>query len=68
MPYNQAHNLFQLWKLNGECLPFKARKETWRVSPSHYMLVEKVEIAKWPYGKAWGAAMWRTAGRANLTR
>ncbi len=55
MAYNQRHNLFQLWDQNGRRVPFKAHKETW--GPASSMLVEKIEIGKWPYGTAWGRFM-----------
>ena len=47
-------NIFQIWALNGEKLPFRVRKETWSMKVSQYYLVERIEIGKWPYGKAWG--------------
>jgi hypothetical protein len=50
--FNQ--NIFQLWALAHEQVPFKAVKETWSGRPGQFMLVEKVEIKKWPYGTAWG--------------
>ena len=46
-------NVFQLWKENGEQLPFKVIRWTWNPSASAY-LVERIEIGNWPYGKAWG--------------
>lgn len=46
-------NIFQLWKENGELLPFKVIRWTWNPAVSAY-LVEQVDIGKWPYGKAWG--------------
>jgi hypothetical protein len=45
-------NVFELWKANGEKLPFKVIRWTW--NPATNFLVERVEIRKWPYGKAWG--------------
>lgn len=45
-------NIFELWKDNNERLPFKVRINSW--SESHFAIVEKIEIIKWPYGKAFG--------------
>lgn len=50
--FNQ--NIYQLWALAGETVPFKAVKETWAGRKGQFMLVERVEIKKWPYGTAWG--------------
>jgi hypothetical protein len=46
-------NVFQLWKEGGERLPFKVIRWTWNNATSAF-LVERIEIGKWPYGKAWG--------------
>lgn len=46
-------NVFQLWKEGGEKLPFKVSRWTWNTEKSAF-LVERIEIGKWPYGKAWG--------------
>jgi hypothetical protein len=56
-PHTEAvgsRNIFQLWELNGRTVPFKAIKESWLQSSSHFMLIERVVIKKWPYGFAWG--------------
>ncbi|MCZ4090609.1 hypothetical protein [Sinorhizobium psoraleae] len=45
-------NVFQLWKEGGEKLPFTVIRWTW--GPASYFLVEKLEIGKRRYGKAWG--------------
>jgi hypothetical protein len=45
-------NVFQLWKENGEILPFKVVRWTW--NPATVFLIEQIEIGKWPYGKAHG--------------
>lgn len=45
-------NVFQLWREGGETLPFRVVRWTW--GPNSYFIVEKIEIGKWPYGKAWG--------------
>lgn len=47
-------NVFQLWALGGERLPFKARKATWSTNVDQFYLIERIEISKWPYGFAWG--------------
>lgn len=47
-------NLFQIWEANGKILPFKAILDSWDESSGHYVLVESIEITKWPYGKAHG--------------
>ena len=46
-------NVFQLWKEGGEKLPFKVIRWTWNPATSAF-LVERIEVGKWPYGKAWG--------------
>ena len=53
-PDRANQNIFELWALNNKELPFRVRKETWNTEIDQYYLVEKVEITKWPYGKAWG--------------
>ena len=53
-PPKAEHNVFQLWALNGEVLPFRVRKETWNPKVDQHYLVERIEISKWPYGFAWG--------------
>jgi hypothetical protein len=45
-PNTNWHNIFQLWKVNGERLPFPVVKNSWSATPGHYLLVEKVEIKK----------------------
>jgi 5-methylcytosine-specific restriction endonuclease McrA len=47
-------NIFQLWALANEQVPFKAVKETWAGRKGQFMVIENVEIKKWPYGSAWG--------------
>ncbi len=49
-----SRNIFQLWEFKGRTVPFKALKESWLQSPTHFMRVERVVIKKWPYGFAWG--------------
>ena len=53
-------NVFQLWKEGGERLPFKVIRWTWNPATSTF-LVERIEIGKWPYGKAWGRFLLETA-------
>ncbi|MBZ9742250.1 hypothetical protein [Mesorhizobium sp. CO1-1-4] len=45
-------NVFQLWKEQGEKLPFKVIRWTW--SANRAFVVERIEIGNWPYGNAWG--------------
>lgn len=49
-------NIFELWRENGEKLPFKVRRENWTM-PNVFILVEDIEIKKWPYGTAYGKSM-----------
>ena len=44
-------NVFQLWTEGGE-LPFKVIWWTWPATSA--FLVERIEVGKWPYGRAWG--------------
>ena len=60
-PETDWKNIFQLWKENGEKLPFKVAKSTWSAEAGHYLVVEKIEIKKWPYGSAWGRYHWNSA-------
>jgi hypothetical protein len=48
-----VQHVFQLWKESGEKLPFKVIRWTWDPATSTF-LVERIEIGKWPYGKACG--------------
>lgn len=50
----ERRNVFQLWALGGEEVPFRVTKETWSRSADQFYLIEKIEITKWPYGVAWG--------------
>jgi len=47
-------NIFEIWKENGEKLPFKVIRNSWDENKGHFALVKKIEIGKWPYGKAYG--------------
>ena len=49
----ERKNVFEIWRERGEKLPFKVIRWTWNPSTSAF-LVERIEIGKWPYGKAWG--------------
>ncbi|GEM_PF-1651440 len=48
------HNIFELWGLNNQSLPFKVIRETWYAKADQFFLVEEIEIRKVPYGFAWG--------------
>jgi hypothetical protein len=46
-------NIFQICKEQaGERTPFAVRRANW--SEKYYAVVEKIEIGKFPYGKAFG--------------
>jgi hypothetical protein len=45
-------NIFEIWREIGEKVPFAVRNYRW--SDKYYSVVEKIEIGKWPYGKAYG--------------
>jgi len=49
-------NIFELWKEHGEKLPFKVKRQNWTML-NVFILVEKIEIRKWPYGTAYGKSM-----------
>ena len=57
-PCTDWKNIFQLWKENGEQVPFAVAKGTWSAEAGHYLIVEKIEIKKWPFGSAWGHYHW----------
>lgn len=57
-PDTDWKNIFQLWDENGRRLPFKVAKQTWSAEAGHYLVVERIEIGNWPYGKAWGQYHW----------
>jgi hypothetical protein len=54
VPERDWHNIFELWALNDRQLPMKVVRESWNQTADHYMLVERIEIRRWPYGFAWG--------------
>jgi len=56
MPVSETgpHNIFQLWMKTGRTVPIKVVRDHWDPNTGNYMLVERVEIRKWPYGFAWG--------------
>ena len=47
-----SHNIFELWRNNGELLPFGARRDSWAATT--HVLVESIKIRRWPYGEAFG--------------
>lgn len=49
----EKKNLFELWRENGEKLPFMAIIDSWDEN-KHYALIERIEVKNWPYGKAFG--------------
>jgi hypothetical protein len=57
-PAGGWRNIFELWRENGERVPFDVVKSTWSPEAGHYLVVERVEIKKWPYGTAWGHYHW----------
>lgn len=54
VPERDCHNIFELWALNDRHLPMKVVRGSWNQAADHHMLVERIEIRKWPYGHAWG--------------
>jgi hypothetical protein len=48
----EVKNIFEIWRDNKEQLPFKVHLNSW--SEKHFAVIEKIEIGKWPYGKAFG--------------
>jgi hypothetical protein len=53
VPERDWHKIFELWELNGRQLPMKVVRESWNQTAAHYILVERIEIRRWPYGFAW---------------
>ncbi len=53
-PNRDWKNIFQLWRENGERLLFIVARNSWEVASGSYLVVERIEIKKWPYGSAWG--------------
>lgn len=49
----EKKNIFELWRENGEKLPFMAIIDSWDEN-KHYAVIERIEIKKWPYGNAYG--------------
>jgi hypothetical protein len=49
---NGYKNIFEIWRDNGETVPFAVRRWNW--SDQYYTIVTKIEIKKWPYGNAYG--------------
>ena len=60
--YSKSHtdwrNIFQLWRDNGEQVPFVVVKSTWSAASGHFLIVEEVKVKRWPYGDAWGSYHW----------
>ena len=60
--YSELHtdwrNIFQLWRDNGEQVPFVVVKSTWSAASGHFLIVEEVKVKRWPYGDAWGSYHW----------
>ena len=54
VPARGSHNILELWEINGRKLPIKVIRESWNEAVDHYMLVERIEIRRWPFGFAWG--------------
>jgi hypothetical protein len=48
----KLHNVFELWALNRQLLPFKIVRSRWNSEIDQYYLVEEVQIRKPPYGFA----------------
>lgn len=53
-PAKKFDNIFEFWALNERQVPFLACKDSWNPNFAQHFRVEKIEITKWPYGKAWG--------------
>lgn len=68
VPAGDWHNIFELWVLNDRKLPMKVVRESWSPASDHYMLVEKIEVRKWPYGYAWGRYVRNGVGRRSSKR
>ncbi|CAH2408214.1 hypothetical protein MES5069_660015 [Mesorhizobium escarrei] len=64
-PDTDWKNIFQLWRANGEAVPFKVAKSTWSADAGHFLIVEGVEVKRWPYGAAWGAILLERCARAQ---
>ncbi len=46
-------NIFELWRENGEKVPFKVVLDSWDET-KHYAVIEEVQVGNWPYGNAFG--------------
>ncbi len=49
----ERKNIFQLWRENGEVLPFNVVLNSWDPT-KRYAEITAVDIKKWPYGNAMG--------------
>lgn len=58
-PNRNWKNIFQLWRENGERLPFIVARNSWETAGGSYLVVQRVEIKTWPYGSAWGQYYYR---------
>ncbi|MDF2892535.1 MAG: hypothetical protein K0R80_2902 [Clostridia bacterium] len=56
-----SKNLIQLWEENDCKVPFKASRDNW--SAEYCVVVEKVEVVKYPYGNVYGYPMYN--GKKN---
>ena len=45
-PDTDRKNIFQLWRENGEAVPFKVAKSSWSAEAGHFLIVERVEVKK----------------------
>lgn len=66
VPVRDWHNIFELWELNGRKLPMKVIRENWNETVDHFLLVESIEIRRWPFGFAWGR--YHRNGQAGVTQ
>ncbi|ULQ56233.1 hypothetical protein KJS94_16405 [Flavihumibacter rivuli] len=47
-----SQNIFEIWDSIGRRTPFAVRRDNW--NKEYYTIVDKVDCAKLPYGKAFG--------------
>jgi len=47
-PSRDWKNIFQLWKENGERLPFIVARNSWDAASGSYLVVERIEIKNGP--------------------
>ena len=58
-PDTDRKNISPLWREGGEALPFEVATSSWAADAGHSLVVEHVEIKKWPYEVACGQYHWR---------